>query len=234
MDNPGKILVIQLKRAGDVLVTTPVVAALRALFPLARLDCLTEKPFAELLQNNPDIGTLQVYDKNAILSTLRRIRAERYDWILDFQSSPRSAIVVALSGAGIKAGYRVPFWGNVYNRTIPRPGGRQSVIEGKLALLKAVSGREVERHERKVFLTEQEQAWAQSRMKEYGYRQAPIGIIPTHRRNSRRWQAESFVSLARLMIQENFPVLFFWGPGEKAEVEAIQQKVPEARLIPST
>ena len=234
MDNPRKILVIQLKRAGDILVTTPVLEALRALFPSAEIDGLVEKPFAPLLENHPILRQVQIYDKSRKMATVRRIRREKYDWILDFQSSPRSAIVVAFSGARVKAGYRVPFWGRLYNRTIKRPAGRQSVIEGKLSLLEAVSGRPAERHERKIFLTALERSQAQSWIHDQGFRQAPVGIIPTHRRASRRWKYESFASLAQRLVKEGLPVLLFWGPGEKHEVESLQQKAPEARLIPAT
>ena len=93
MDNPGKILVIQLKRAGDVVLTTPIPALLKKRWPLVHVDFLAEKAFAPLLENNPAIDGIQIYDKEHIGTTLNRIRAERYDAVLDFQSSPRSAIV---------------------------------------------------------------------------------------------------------------------------------------------
>ena len=99
MDNPKKILIIQLKRAGDVILTTPIAELLKRRWPQARVDFLVEKAFAPLLENNPAIDVIQIYDKNHVMQTLKRIRAERYDQILDFQSSPRSAIVVLASGA---------------------------------------------------------------------------------------------------------------------------------------
>src|SRR4051812_18921215 len=100
MDNPKSVLIIQLKRAGDVILTTPVAAVLKRRWPQTRVEFLTEKPFAPLLERNPSIDRVQVYDKRAIWGTLRRLRAQRYDRIFDFQSSPRSAIAVLASGAG--------------------------------------------------------------------------------------------------------------------------------------
>src|SRR5262249_51488928 len=117
MDNPKKILLIQLKRAGDVILTTPAAALLKRRFPQARIDFLVEKPFAPLLEHNPAIDTVQIYDKRQVRSTLRRIRSERYDLLFDFQSSPRSAVVALASGAGLTAGYKVPFWGHAYRQT---------------------------------------------------------------------------------------------------------------------
>src|SRR4051812_19299577 len=123
MDNPQKVLIIQLKRAGDVLLTTPVAEILKRRWPEAQIDFLVEKAFAPLLENNPSIDTVERYDKTRVRQTLLRIRAQRYGRIFDFQSSPRSALVVLASGASSTAGYAVPFWGRCYRETVRRPDG---------------------------------------------------------------------------------------------------------------
>jgi len=46
MDKPKKIVIIQLKRAGDVIVTTPVLSALRSALPDATIDFLVDRSFA--------------------------------------------------------------------------------------------------------------------------------------------------------------------------------------------
>src|SRR4051812_18830107 len=125
---PNKVLLIQIKRAGDVIMTTPAAALVKQRFPRAKIDFLVEKAFAPLLQNNPSIDTIQIYDKNRVLNTIKTIREQRYDLIFDFQSSPRSAAVVLLSRARHTAGYRVPFWGQVFGHAMRRPGSGLSVV----------------------------------------------------------------------------------------------------------
>ena len=132
--NPKRILVIQLKRAGDVIVTTPLLSSLRAALPGVEIDFLVDKPFAPLLENNPDIHRIQVYDRKAPWKTWWALRAASYDWILDFQSSPRSILAGLFSGARLRAGYRVSFWGRFFSRSIQRPGASVSVTEGKMML----------------------------------------------------------------------------------------------------
>src|ERR1039458_9197764 len=136
MDNPKRILIIQLKRAGDVIVTTPVMAALRQALPDAKIVFLVDSPFASLLVQNPSIDHIQIYDRKASWSTWRALRAASYDWVIDFQSSPRSVLAGLFSGARLRAGYRVSFWGRFFTRSIPRPGGRLSVTEGKMSLVR--------------------------------------------------------------------------------------------------
>ena len=86
MADPKKILIIQLKRAGDVLLTTPIPTLLKRRWPAARVDFLVDRAFAPLLEQHPAIDAVQIYQRNAKLQTLRRLRAERYDLIFDFQS----------------------------------------------------------------------------------------------------------------------------------------------------
>jgi lipopolysaccharide heptosyltransferase II len=233
MADPNKILLIQLKRAGDVILTTPVAELAKRRWPAARVDFLVEKPFAPLLEHNPFIGRVQVYDKLRIVSTLRRLRAERYDLILDFQSSPRSAIACLVSGAARTAGYAVTFWGRAYDQTVRRPGVELTVVAGKLSLLEALGGPAGDVPESKIYLTEEERAWAKGTLCGLQGRRW-IGLVPTHRRSSRRWRAESFAELARKIDQAGHCVLLFWGPGEKACVESLAADAPQARLIPPT
>ena len=232
MDNPKRILIIQLKRAGDVIVTTPVLASLRAVLPESKIDFLVDQPFAPLLENNPHIDKVQVYDRQALRSTWRRLRDASYDWILDFQSSPRSVLAGLYSGARLRYGYGVPFWGRFFYRAIPRPGGGVSATEGKMSLVRALLPQVPLAGERRIYLMEKEREWAVTQMGSAG--KGAIGLVPTHRRASRRWPASYFAELSRRLISSGHPVWFFWGPGEKDYVEAIGRQVPETRMIPET
>jgi len=230
MGEPSRILLIQLKRAGDVVVTTPVISALKKKFPATEIDFLVEKPFIPLLEHNPHLHRSRTYDKTDILSTWRRIRETHYDWIFDFQSSPRSALVCLASGAALTAGYQVPFWGLAYKTTVKRPGANLSVVEGKFTLIEKVTGPLDHETERHLFLTLEEKNWAEAALVSP---QAPVGIIPTHRHPIRRWHAASFIDLAR-RLQKKTPVWWFWGPGEESYVQAIAKEVPGSVMVPAT
>jgi lipopolysaccharide heptosyltransferase II len=224
-----KILLIQLKRAGDVLLTTPVPAMLKKRFPDARIDFLVEKPFAPALENHPDIFRIQIYDRSHVIDSIRRIRAEHYDYIFDFLSSPRSALLVFLSGAARTFGWRVPFWGRFYGQAVSRPKGSKPVIGGKCTLVEPLLGLVPEWTERKLYLTEDERSWAEKAMPDAA---SAVGIIPTHRKESRRWRQDHFARLAVLLAQQGCKVWIFWGPGEKVVAEQIKKTVSAVDLIP--
>jgi len=50
-----RILVVALRRLGDVLFATPVIASLRAAFPQGTIDVLVFADTAGILEGNPDI-----------------------------------------------------------------------------------------------------------------------------------------------------------------------------------
>src|SRR5205814_7393930 len=55
------------------------------------------------------------------LALVKRLRAERYDLVIDFHSGPRSSLIAWLSGAPRRIGYDVPGRGWMYTRRVPRP-----------------------------------------------------------------------------------------------------------------
>lgn len=233
MDQPKRILLIQLKRAGDVIVTTPIASALHRLFPEAQIDFLVDKPFAPLLAHNPDLHQVVVYDRKAVLKTWQTLRAASYDVIFDFQSSPRSILAGLLSGARVRAGYKVTFWGRFLTHAMKRPGGGISVTEGKMNLVRTLFPEVPPAGDRRIYITPEERDWwAVHKMLKGG--KHPIGIVPTHRRESRRWVADSFGTLAGLLTGQGMPVWLFWGPGEKEYVEAIWRRAPQSEMIPKT
>ena len=61
--NRIKILVIQLRRLGDILLTTPVIKVLRKAFPQAQIDFLIEKPFLEIVSGNPYLNNILILEK---------------------------------------------------------------------------------------------------------------------------------------------------------------------------
>lgn len=226
------ILIIQLKRAGDVIVTTPVFPALKAAYPGVQIDVLVDKPFAPLLEHNPYLRSIQLYDRGAVLSTWRRIRETRYTWIFDFQSSPRSVMAGMWSGAAARAGYNVPFWGRFFSHRISRPGRTQSVVDGKMSVVKSLVPAIGKAGERRVFLTPEERTWAAGQLSVHSTQ--IIGIIPTHRRESRRWGGNQFATLAERFSKRGYEVWWFWGPGEEAYVDELQKQVPNSLKIPKT
>jgi len=88
-----KILVIKLRAIGDVLLSTVVLNNLRAAFPHARIDFLTETPSREVIEGNSAVDTAIIFDgkRESGLGLISGIRRRNYDLVIDLFGNPRSA-----------------------------------------------------------------------------------------------------------------------------------------------
>jgi ADP-heptose:LPS heptosyltransferase len=92
-----KILVIRFSSIGDIVLTTPVVRCLKNTPGLqAEVHFATKKQFAGILEANPHIDLVHVLD-GSLSDLIRRLRAERFDYVVDLHNNLRSnAIRLAL------------------------------------------------------------------------------------------------------------------------------------------
>ena len=104
---PRRILLIRFHAVGDVALTLPASAGLRALFPSTVLDYFTTGPNAELLQSVPifnRVHTLRSAPNKparilAAAEAAHRISSARYDCIIDLQRNWVSRFIRRTSGA---------------------------------------------------------------------------------------------------------------------------------------
>jgi ADP-heptose:LPS heptosyltransferase len=92
-----KILLLQLKRIGDLILTTPAIRCLREAYPQARLVLVTDAANRGLLRAI-DVDECLVHDKRAGSSWIwKTLPGLRPDWVLDFSGTDRAAFFCALS-----------------------------------------------------------------------------------------------------------------------------------------
>lgn len=101
-------LIVRLGSLGDIVHTLPAAAALRASFPQARIDWVVESKWLPLLAGNPDVNQAIPLDRSswsALRARVGRLRAARYDCVLDFQGLYKSAVLARLTGAPKRIGW---------------------------------------------------------------------------------------------------------------------------------
>ena len=219
----AKILIIQLRRIGDVLLTTPVIRALREKYPTSRLDFLVEKPGAEILAGNPYINTLLVYDKRAHFTWIGKIRSEKYDLVLDFLRNPRTSLITLLSGAKYRACFKKPWRDYACNLKVEPDPAPKYVPAYKLDLLKPLGITNSNTSlDLKVDPTADQNMGTFLMQAEVAKSDLLVGISPTSRRAARIWRAEGFAEIADNLIRKyKAKVIFLWGPGEEEKIDGI-------------
>ncbi len=101
-----KILVIRLSSLGDIVLTLPVLQALRRAHPDAHISYLVKEQYADLLSNNPHIDRCIIFKRGQSVSSLiAQVRNEHFDSVLDLHANLRSRLVSFFSGAARKVRY---------------------------------------------------------------------------------------------------------------------------------
>ena len=101
-----RILIIQLKRLGDFILTIPVVPALRAAFPSAELVMVVPSAVAELARCVSSLDrVISFHPGRPNLETWTTALAGEWDACLDFSCSDRSALLTKISRAKRRVGY---------------------------------------------------------------------------------------------------------------------------------
>jgi len=113
----SKILIIQYKPFGDILLNTGYFPFLREKFPNAKIDFLIQKPYLTLLEENPFIDNLIImekyqglayyYERNHIINVIRNLK---YDVIIDQLRGSGSALITLFSGAKYRIGWHLKRW----------------------------------------------------------------------------------------------------------------------------
>jgi predicted lipopolysaccharide heptosyltransferase III len=135
------ILLIQLKRIGDLMLTTPAIAALRAKFPEAHLVLAAAPDVLALAPGIQGIDrTIALHRNVTDLKAFVSVALKGFDYCIDFTRNDRSAALSLLSRAKKRiVSYRVkrraPWRGRAYNEFVHHRMRDMHTIDYNLSLL---------------------------------------------------------------------------------------------------
>jgi predicted lipopolysaccharide heptosyltransferase III len=146
-----KILLIQLKRIGDLILTTPAIAAIRDALPTAKISLAVSRDGEQLLPAISGVERAFVMRGNLLdAPKWLGVGSRRFDYCVDFTHNDRAAYLALASGARhrITAKYvelQSKVRSRFYNRLLPCPVRVLHTIDYHLALLEPLGIRDASR-----------------------------------------------------------------------------------------
>ena len=118
-----RILIIQSAFIGDVILSTGIIEKLHRFFPEAKIDFLLRKGNEPLLIGHPFINELLIWDKQKkkfrnLFKIIRKIRQNKYDYVINIQRFATTGLMSVLSGADNKIGFNKNPFAFLFNHKV--------------------------------------------------------------------------------------------------------------------
>ncbi len=239
-ENP-KILVIQQKMIGDVLASSIICANLKALYPESSLDYLIYPFTKPVVEHNPDIDNLILFDnkyresKVKFMKFVHGIRKSNYDIVVDAYGILGSNIIVGFSKAKTRIGFYKPYSSFIYSHTVEElktPLTNAGLaLDNRMQLVKVLEPNLPLISRPKIYLTQEEITYGRNFLDEKGispdtktYMISVLGSL-----NIKSYPAAYMAQLLDVIAQNsNAALIFNYIPSQQAEAEAIYSLCSEA------
>jgi heptosyltransferase-2 len=208
------LLIVRYSALGDVVLATSVLAPLRARFPHARIEWVTDRLYAPLLEGLPELAAVHVIERQRLGSTLS-LSAQllrRFDLAIDLQNKVRSALVCRAAGFR-----RVTFRRRTFGQALLAIAGNDPPLarahatalymEALAPLGMAAPG------PLRVHLSSQAETLGADAL--VGAKLPIVAIAPGARWPTKRWPAERFAALADVLAAEGATIVLAGGPTDR-------------------
>ena len=230
---PKRILVIRLDRIGDVVLSTPVLQALREAYPTAFIAMMVQPACRELVEDHPSLDETILYDKEAhhkgIASTIRfalDLRRFRFDTALVLHPTNRSHWISVLAGIPVRIGYdRKSGWLLTHRVAHRKQEGAKHEAEYTLDLVR-VLGLEPSLPRPVIPIRPEADARVQRVLAEQGVgpEDVVVAIHPSATALSKRWKPERFAQVAdRLIDAHRVRLVLVTGPEHAEHAQAVER-----------
>ncbi len=228
---PKKILVIQNKRIGDVLISSVIANNIKKVFPNSHVAYFVYDYTAGVLENNPNIDEIiAVNDRelkklNNLFKAIRKIRKARFDIIFDPYSKFQSRMICLSSSAKVRIGLKkahkklkLPFYSHPVNFLKEGSKDCGKAIEDRVNMISSVFPLKNPDYVPKIFLTAEEEAY--NPVKEITGPVIMLGVLGSTPQKSMPYEYVAAI-IDHITSSYNATILFNYAPHQREEAEKI-------------
>jgi heptosyltransferase II len=240
--NYKRVLIVRTDRVGDVILSTPVIKALRGAYPGAYLAMVVRPYTRVIVEGNPYLDEVILYDKEGLekgwLSTLRFSRTlakNKFDLAIVLNPSNRSNLIPFLAGIPKRVGYNRKLGWLLTDRIKDiKSEGKKHEIEYNLDLVRTLG---VQPGDTSSFMpiAPESEKWAETIfLKENITSSDRLAVInPGASDNSKMWMPERFAQVANKLFEKGMKIVILGGPGDKKVCQEVIDRLlcPHINLV---
>ncbi len=230
------ILIIQTAFLGDVILSLPLVQALKKKHPDSKIDFLCIPGTSGLLKNNPYIDEVIIYNKRnsgvpGLIDIIKKIRNKKYDLIISPHRSARTSMISYFSSAKKTITFDKSNLSFLYDVKIPYAENIHE-IRRNLSLLEPL-GNETEIIRPELFTGEEEKNKIDKLFSDNNIPagQKIISIAPGSAWFTKKFPKEKFVRICDLVQTMNAKIFLIGGKEDRQTSEYIENNSASENII---
>lgn len=213
------ILVVRFSSIGDILLTTPLLRAIRTKWPGARVTVVTKRQYVPLVSDNPNVTeAFGIAPQDTVRDVAALIRRVQYSHLLDLQGGTRT-LPLRMLARGPWSGFShrrlarellIRFKHNRYSEHVPVP---ERYFEAAADL-----GVEPDGGPPEFFLdpAAHEKAAGWLTRAGIGNKRPLVAVAPGAAHATKRWPVEHWIKLIRQIVQTGADIVVLGGPEDSA------------------
>jgi heptosyltransferase-2 len=234
-----KILLVQTSWLGDTILSTPVIAGIKQIYPDAELWMLTTPLASALVKRDPLLAGVLTYDKRGRDSGLtglfikaRNINQLKFDIAYSLHKSHRTALLLWRAGIPQRIGFSKAKLRFFYHQTRPRNPKDHDVIRNLSILSGEISPSELDKGLR-LFAPDASELSREVREIRSGMHRYAI-LVPGSAWKTKMWQWEGFQHVAKHIIAKGLQVILLGALSEKPINDRVAQGLDVVNLAGRT
>lgn len=240
------ILLIKMSALGDVMHALPCAAALRELYPKAKITWIVHPQFGTFIPEPPVVDEVIYFDKKAfskmslrdkireILRMRRMLRDKKFDLVLDLQGLFKSAVIAWLTGCSNRYGYndmREGSW--LVSKPVHGKNDHGHIVQQYLDVIRFLGSKVEEPEFPMPALTEEKQRLQELLLSAFGDidNEKLVAIVPGAGWVTKEWPVESFVELSKKLIEKGKYIVLIGGTAEISKGDIITEALPKEKVL---
>lgn len=206
-----KILIVRTDRLGDVVLSTPVIKAMRDAYPESYIAFMTRPYARDIVEGNPYLNEVILYDKKGKekgffgnLVFIKELKDKGFDVAVILHPNVRAHVITFMAGIPERVGYDKKF-GFLLTKRIPhtKQFGLKHEVDYNLDVLKYIG---IEPKDRTVYvpIRRHGEVKIDALFEKSGVSSADIivALNPSASCPSKRWPVERFADIANILIEK--------------------------------
>jgi len=216
-----RVLIIRLSSLGDVLLTTPVIQALKKKYPDCKIDYLVRNQYSDVLRYNPNLNKIYEFNPLNVKELLNELKQNNYDFILDLQNNFRSrkitfnlkAKVYRFKKLSLRKFLLVNFKINLMRNS-------KSIVERYAESFPEI---QLDNYGLEIFIPKE----LENKIHDFN-KDSIIGFCPGSKHYTKRWLPEYFIELGKKLSNDGFTILIFGGKDDETICSEISTQIPNS------